>query len=177
MKVAARVVTVVFLLILLSLCIGFVMPSHYSVQRTAVLPAPPESVYTRVATLRTWDRWSAWNARRDPSLVYSYEGPETGAGSVMRWTSRKMGDGHLDLVNVDPKRSVQYDLRMAGSDFTAHGTIQLEPTSGGTRVTWRDDGNLGSNPVYHLMGPFMDKLLGADFERSLDGLRRELSHG
>ncbi len=175
MKVFTRIVLAVLALMLITLCAGFLMPSHYAVERSAVIAAPPESVWTRMATLRTWGRWSAWTSRADPTLAYTYAGPETGQGAVMRWTSRKMGDGALSIVGAVPAQSVDYELRMTGSDFTAHGHIRLAPEGGGTRVTWRDDGDLGGNPVYRLMGPMMDAMLGGAFERSLQGLRGEMA--
>lgn len=173
MKLVGRIVLVVFVLGLVLFVCSRLMPSHYAVQRIAVIPAPSDTLYQRFATLRTWNRWSAWNSRRDPSIVYVYEGPETGKGGAMRWTSRKMGDGRLDLVDAEPGHEVEYQLRMQGTDFVAHGHIRLEPVAGGTKVTWRDDGDLGQNGIYRLMGPFMDKMLGSAFEQSFAGLKAD----
>lgn len=177
MKVVGRIVLVLFVLVIVLFVVSRFMPSRYAVERTAVIAASPDTLYQRLATVRTWDRWSAWNSRRDPSIAYVYEGPETGAGSAMRWTSRRMGNGRLEVTAAEPAREVDYQLHMEGTDFVAHGRITLSPGQGGTRVTWRDDGDLGTNALYRLIGPLMDKMLGTAFEQSLSGLRADTKQG
>jgi uncharacterized protein YndB with AHSA1/START domain len=172
MKIFTRIVIVVGVLIIVLFVVALCLPSTFSVQRSAVIGGDPNAVYTRFETPRTWAEWSEWTTRKDPTLHYVYEGPESGPGATMRWTSKQMGDGHLTIVEAVPVDHVRYELRMVGSDMEVHGHVQFAPTPGGTRVTWHDTGSLGSNPLYRLMTPMMDRMLGGAFEESLNNLKR-----
>jgi hypothetical protein len=51
------------------------------------------------------------------------------------------------------------------------GQLRLEPAGAGTRVTWTNEGDMGTNPVNRYFGLFMDRLVGPDFEGGLKNLK------
>jgi hypothetical protein len=163
----------VAIVLALVLVIAFFLPATFSVQRATVIAAPADAIYARFATPRTWARWSAWTTEADPTLVYTYAGPDSGVGAIMRFTAKKMGNGELEIVEAVPGQAVGYELRMTGSDMAVHGRVAFEPTEGGTRVTWHDSGSLGKNILMRYLGPLLDKSLAAAYEKSFAGLRRE----
>ncbi len=163
---------VLVLLVLIGACSLF-LPNAFSVQRSAVIAADAGSLYARFATPRSWARWSAWTTAADPTLVYRYEGPDSGVGAVMAWSAKKMGNGRLTIVRAEPPREVGYDLQIEGSDMRVHGRITLEPAEGGTRVTWNDAGDFGRNPLMRWFRFMMDGALGSAYEKSFANLRAE----
>ena len=49
--------------------------------------------------------------------------------------------------------------------------MALEPAGSATKVTWSNFGDLGGNPLVRYFGLVMDKMVGADFEAGLAGLK------
>ena len=172
MKVLRGFVLVVGALIVLAFIVSLCLPKTYSVERSAVIPQDANSLYARFATPKTWGQWSAWTTAKDPTLHYQYEGPDSGIGATMKWTSRSMGDGKLTIVEAVPSDHVRYEMRMVGTDMQVHGHVRFEPAGNGTRVTWHDTGDLGSNPLYRLFTPVLDRALGDAFEQAFANLRR-----
>jgi uncharacterized protein YndB with AHSA1/START domain len=173
MSLLRNLVIAVAVVLLLLLAVAFFLPATFSVQRSAIIAAPAEQVYTKFVTPRTWARWSAWTTAADPTLVYTYAGPDSGVGAIMKFTAKKMGSGELEIVEAVPGQAVGYELRMTGTDLDVHGHLTLEPAAGGTKVTWHDSGRLGKNVLLRYLGPMLDKSLAAAYEKSFAGLRRE----
>ena len=173
MKMLRNVVIAVAVLLVLFLVIGFFLPSTFTVERSTLIAAPVESIYARVATPRTWATWSAWTVKQDSTLVYTYAGPDSGVGAIMRFTARRMGSGELQIVEAITDRVVGYDLRLTGTSMKVSGRVTFEPAGDGTRVTWRDSGDLGGNVLLRYLAPLLDRNLAAAYEESFAGLRRE----
>ncbi len=174
MKALQTIVVVVLLVILAVVGIAITMPPEFAVEDTAMISAPADSLYARFVVPRTWARWSSWSTRKDPTLVYSYAGPDSGVGATMKWTSAKMGSGQFEIAEAQPGRLVRYELQMAGGLAVIHGRVTLEPAAGGTQVTWRDTGTLGKNPIVRLLYPLLGRQMHAAYEESFANLRREL---
>ena len=108
MKVLLAILVVLVIIVAVVVGIAFTMPAQFSLQDSAVIAAPPETLYVRFATPRTWARWSAWTTEKDPTLAYTYPGADSGVGAIMKWTSKAMGFGQLEIVEVQPGRMVHY---------------------------------------------------------------------
>lgn len=174
MKVVRNVVLGIAVLFFAAMIAGLFMPSTFAVERAATIVAPPERVYERFATPRTWAEWSAWNVAADSTLRFVYEGPASGPGAVMKWSGRRMGNGTLRITDARPHATVRYEVRVAETPVVVRGHVRLAPADGGTRVTWSDSGEVGRNPVMRLMLPVIDGSLGNAFEIGFRGLAREL---
>src|SRR5207247_37574 len=74
------------------------LPDHYRIQRSVIIDAKPEQIHPWVSNLKKWPEWSAWTAAKDPTLQYSYEGPEEGAGAISKWDGKKFGEGQMTVV-------------------------------------------------------------------------------
>lgn len=157
------------LLVVVTVVVGMFMPRAWSVERTRVLRAPPERVQESLEDLRTWSEWTPWSTARDGTLQVTFDGPPRGAGARMSWEGQLLGFGSLTLVKADPAAGVEYELRFRGVDEPSHGSIALASDAAGTRVTWRDGGELGWNPLMRLFAPLFEAKLAQDFD---DGLAR-----
>jgi len=173
MRILRNIVVAVGVVLLLLLVIAFFLPATFSAERSTVIAAPAEALYASLATPRTWARWSAWTTAADSTLVYTYAGPDSGVGAIMRFTAQRMGSGELEIVEAVPARLVRYALRLTGTDMKVSGRVTLEPAGGGTSVTWNDSGDLGKNVLLRYLRPMLERSLAAAYEKCFAGLRRE----
>lgn len=149
---------------------GLVLPRAYHVERSLQVAAPPARLYALVVEPAQWKRWTVWN-QRDPAMRISYFGAASGAGAGWSWQSSTEGDGRMTLGAVVADQRIPYELYFPDWDDTTTGELQFEPQAGGTRVTWRMDGRMGSNPLMRWMGLLMDRMIGPDFEAGLQRLK------
>ncbi len=151
------------------------MAATYTVERSAVIPAPTEEVHAALVDFHEWEHWSPWQ-ELDPDMDQAYSGPEAGAGAVMEWRgNRKAGSGRMEITEVADD-AVVIDLRFL-KPFKAHNTTTFTLASEGddTRVTWTMVGP--TTFMTKVMGVFtsMDKMVGQDFEKGLARLGAHLT--
>ena len=109
----------------------------------------------------------------DPTMKMSFSGPDLGAGAVQTWTSEQKPPGSTTITQADPAKGVHFVLVVDGT-FTLGGQILLEPAAGGTKVTWAVAGDLGGNPLRHLLGPVFESFIGETFAKSLATLKQKV---
>lgn len=157
-------------MVALLLAIGMILPSGFKVQRSVDFAATPEQIYPLIADPREWKRWSVWN-QRDPAMTVQYTGAASGAGARWAWQSKSEGNGEMEFVNALPNERVDYTLSFPDFGMRSTGQLRLEPGASGTRVTWSNEGEMGSNPVNRYVALFMDRMVGPDFEGGLKNLK------
>jgi Polyketide cyclase / dehydrase and lipid transport len=173
MKIARYVGFGIVGVILLLLIVAFLLPRHWSVERSIVIAAPPAAIYPLVANMKSgWPQWSSFDFE-DPEIRYSYSGPDEGVGAIRSWTSPHMGDGTQRIVKADPATGVEFRLEMAKTGMALTGQLAFEPTGGQTKVTWTDSGEVGFNPIHRFFAAFLDRMMGGTFEKSLATLKQK----
>jgi uncharacterized protein YndB with AHSA1/START domain len=170
MKWFARIALGLLIVVGLLLAVGMLLPSGFKVERGVEMAAAPERIYPLIADPREWKRWSVWN-RRDPAMVMDYRGAASGTGARWAWKSASEGNGEMEFTGAVPGERVDYALTFPDMGMRSTGQIRLERTAAGTRVTWTNQGDMGTNPVNRYFGLFMDRLVGPDFEGGLQNLK------
>lgn len=156
--------------------LGYVamLPSAYRVERTAIIDAPPATVFQHVNDLSKWESWSPW-AKRDPNAKNSFEGPKDGKGAIFKWAGNdEVGEGQMTIVDSKPADSIAIKL-----DFvkpfagTSDVGFKFQPEGSGTKVAWSLAGEQGffERAICTLMGIDMDSMIGADYEAGLKSLK------
>ncbi len=165
------------LLVLLVLLVAFVVvvmmqPATFRITRTAVVNAPPATVFPYANNLHKWQEWSPW-AKIDPNCKVTFEGPQEGPGAIFRWDgNNEVGAGSMTITETKPDELVRIDLvflkPFAGKSVTDFG---FKPEGPGTRVTWTMSGT--NDFIGKAMGLIMncDKMVGGQFEKGLDSLK------
>ena len=154
--------------------VGIFLPSKWEVTRSATIKVAPAAIYPMLADMKTgWTQWSAFDLE-DPNITYSYSGAPTGEGSERAWKSEKMGNGKMKITKADPNKGIEYTLEMTDNNFLLMGVLKMEADGDGTKVTWTDVGDVGSNIFYKYMVAGMDKMMGPTFERSLNTLKTKV---
>lgn len=152
--------------------VGFILPGHYRVERTAMINARPAVVFPLVGDLKAWRQWGVWFSR-DPAMQIEYSPATTEVGAWSQWKSKSQGDGKMTILSVHPTDDFEYRMEFSDIGMVSRGTMALAPgPDGATRVTMAMEGDLGHNPLYRWFGVFMNKLVGPDFEGGLANLKR-----
>lgn len=170
MKWFGRIALGVLVVAGLLLGIGMLLPSGFKVQRQVEMAVAPDRIYPLIADPREWKRWTVWN-RRDPAMTMEYGGAPSGKGARWAWKSASEGNGEMEFTGAVPGERIDYALTFPDMGMRSSGQLRLEPTARGTRVTWTNEGDMGSSPVNRYFGLFMDRLVGPDFEGGLQNLK------
>jgi len=164
-------------LVLLVLIVGVLLfaatrPDALHVERSAVINAPPETIYPMLSDFHQWRRWSPWE-ELDPAMTRSHSGAPSGKGAVYEWSGNSdVGRGRMEITNaVEPSRvaiALQFLEPWEANNVAA---FTLAPRGSATMVTWTMDGP--SPYLMKVMGLFMnmDRMIGGDFEKGLTKLK------
>jgi len=166
-------IVVVAIVALVAIVGAFMSPKSH-MEWSIVVNAQPSAVFQQINSFKNHGKWSPW-MEQDPNTKTTFEGPDSGVGSKMSWTSEKLGNGSQWIIESDENKHLK-----TGMSFEMEGAytsdIYLEPTDGGTKVTWTYDGDvsgagMATSIMGKVMGKFMDGMLGPDYEKGLSNLK------
>jgi hypothetical protein len=150
---------------------AFLLPGEVEVTRTVVMKAPPGKIFDQISTLKRWETWGPW-FQRDPFLEKIYSGPDTGAGAMLAWQSKKEGDGRLKILSSNPPGTLRLAV-VFGDNNEAVMAFDLNGTgNGSTEVKWTVQADFGDNMARRYFGLVMPRLVGPDLEEGLESLKR-----
>ncbi|MBD3584836.1 SRPBCC family protein [Salinimonas sp. HHU 13199] len=157
-------------IVVLFVAVGLLLPKEYEVSRSIVIDAEPAEIYPSVVDLKQWSSWGVW-FQRDPNMQIEYGGPDRAIGMYSKWQSATQGSGEMEITELKHNKQVEYSLWFPEYDMGSTGRITLETTPEGTRVIWRDSGEVGANPVDRYLVLMIDNMMGPDFETGLENLK------
>lgn len=172
MKIFKKILIVIAILLLVISAIGLLFfPSHIHVERSVVIDQNRSMVYDFTTDLKNYQQWSPWY-ELDTAAVYTYSNVTSGAGAAMSWESKvdKVGSGTMTITDVVKDSMVALDLNFM-KNGVAKGSYFYSDEGSGTKMTWGLDFEAGMNPLLRIMGKFMDKMVGPDFDRGLNKLK------
>jgi uncharacterized protein YndB with AHSA1/START domain len=146
-------------------------PDSFRIERSALIKAPPEKIFTHINDFRLWEPWSPWE-KIDPALQRSYSGAPSGVGAAYEWKGNKeVGHGRMEIVESTAPSKVALKLHFI-TPFEANNMVEfvLTPEGNATKVT---QAMYGPSPfITKLMGLFfsMDKMVGDKYEEGLASL-------
>lgn len=170
MKILKKILIGLVVLIAVLVGVGFVLPGTYRVERSVEIKAPADKIYAHLVDPRAWGKWTVWN-QRDPGMKVQYSGAASGAGAKWSWESKSEGTGEMEFVRADPPKTLEYKLFFPEFKSTSTGTLTLTPTSGGTKVSWSNAGEMTMKPIGGYFALCMDRMVGPDFEAGLKNLK------
>jgi hypothetical protein len=95
----------------------------------------------------------------------AYSGPPAGSGAKWTWESASEGKGEMTFTAAVPNERVDYALYFPDFDMRSAGEMKLEPSGQGTRMTWTNQGDVGTTIIATLQA--MDRLV----DRTETGLK------
>ncbi len=139
------------------------LPRHVSIERSAMIDAAPEAVIELAASNTGYQSFNPYKDL-DPNLRVEMFGPASGVGSGFSFES-KDGAGQQTVSAVTSDQvTFAIDLGPMGQPTQAISAVAV---NGATEVTWTMDMDLGMNPVFRVMGLFMDGMIGPNSELGL----------
>ena len=166
-----KILIAVAVLIVGILAFALTKPDEFRVSRTAVMNASAAAVFEQINDVRKTQVWSPW-VKMEPDATYTFEGPNSGKGAVVKWSGKKVGQGVSTIIESDPNRLVRNRLDFI-KPFAATNTaeFQLKEENGKTTVTWS---MYGPNTfIGKVMSIFMncEKMIGSQFDQGLADLK------
>jgi hypothetical protein len=160
-------------LVALILLIPFFMASRFQVTRTIEISKPPESIFPLLVNYKSWPTWSPWY-EMDKNAKNTFSEPDGIVGAKMAWEGEIVGKGYQQIEEIIENKKVKSKLVFEKPDpMESTAIFLLEPTSSGTKIIWINEGKL-DYPVGRLFGPFLDSMIGPDFEKGLSKLKSQL---
>jgi hypothetical protein len=142
---------------------SFALPRHVTIERSAIINAAPDTVIELAASNTGYQTFNPYSDL-DPNLQVEMFGPASGVGSGFSFES-KDGTGQQTVAAVTSDQVIfDLDLGPLGQPTQAISAVAVD---GVTKVTWSMDMDLGMNPVFRVMGLFMDGMIGSNFELGL----------
>lgn len=161
------------LVVVVALLVAFIAtrPSHFLVERSAVIAAPPAVVFARLADFGQWSAWSPWE-KLDPAMKRTVSGAPATVGHSYAWSGNaKAGEGRMTITELTPER-IELRLEFLKPWKATNETVfTLAPESSGCRVTWTMSGTNGFVMKAFGLVMDMDAMVGKDFEEGLRNLR------
>lgn len=172
MKILKKILIALVVVVILAVVIGFLLPSAERVERSTVIDAPPPVVFAQVNGHRHFNQWSPYVAVM-PDAEYEWSGPDFGVGSTISWTTPgpKAASGSRTIIASAPYERVDVEIDR-GRRGPAQATFELEPESGGTRLTWTFDTDFGLDLIGRFFGLFLERELGPVLAQGLANVKR-----
>jgi uncharacterized protein YndB with AHSA1/START domain len=176
-EIIAIIAVVLAIAIAIILILAATKPDTFSVQRAAVVKAPPEKIFPLINDFHQWGSWSPWE-NKDPAMNRTYSGAASGKGAVYAWEGNKnVGTGRMEILDASSPSKIVIKLDFF-KPFETHNTAEFtmlpqgDAASATTNIDW----------VMHGPAPFMskvmqvfmniDSMVGKDFEIGLSNLKK-----
>jgi effector-binding domain-containing protein len=170
MKILKGIGIAIVALIVLYLLVAVIAPKTFNVQRKITINTTPDVVLDEISSFKNWEKWSPW-IESDSTIKNTYTGPDRGVGNKSSWTSKKSGDGSMEIMEVVPAKYMKSKITINGfNPFESH--FNLTPVAGGTEVSWADSGSFPF--LWAPMGLMADKMFSPDLDHGLANLKKYL---
>lgn len=161
------VISLLAVLLLGFVAVGFLLSGEWQATRSIVVSAPPGEVFDHLDSVEGWSRWTPM-----PFVEGEVTGPSRGEGATLAWDDPQWGDGVWTLTRSEAPERVGYRVEVEGGSMVTRGQVELTSIAEGTRVSWTEEGDFGWNPLLAFMALGMERMQGEEMEKSLADLER-----
>ncbi len=167
MKTLQHILLIIICISGVFVSVSYLLPRKIRVERSLVIDASAKSVFDKLNTLKSWDKWSPW-LTLDKNAQIGFSGPESGIGAKIEWISKNknIGNGTAFIIGCLPNDSISFILDF-GKKGKSTGCFRFVKENQGTKVLWSIETDLGLNPISRWVGLLSDRLVGPDLEKGL----------
>jgi hypothetical protein len=144
--------------------IGLVLPGTWTAEASLRIEAAPTEVFPFLNDLSRWDRWTNWG-----DIDSELSDPSRGVGASRSWDDPDFGSGSVTITDSGSPTFVRYEVEVEGG-ASVTGELRIESLGAASRVTWREDGDFGRNPLMGYVARGMAKSQGAQLAEGLEKL-------
>lgn len=155
----------------LLLLVGYLLPADWEAEAELVSDLPADALFRYLDSPEGWRDWTAW-----PESGVERSGPARGEGAAFSWDDPELGSGSFTISRAVAPERVEYQV-VVGSSMYTEGDLTLSAVPGGTRIEWRERGDLGRNPLMGYWALSMDRAQSDELRKSLDRLAAAAAEG
>jgi hypothetical protein len=173
MNILKKVSIILGSICVILIIVGLLLPSQQHLETSITINASPRAVFEEVNSFKKWENWSPWS-NIDPNATMSYEGPETGVGCAMYWSSEdpKVGKGSQKIVVSEPYQKIVTQIFVGDCNTNMLASWKFEEQEGGsTKVTWMNDNNSNGKLVNKYLIWYIAYMLEKDYQKGLQALK------
>ena len=126
-----RVTKFIFLITLILLVIGLLLPQQYQVQKSITIHAPQSHITPLISDFTKWPSWSPWQ-KVDPSIVFTLGEPSAGVGAHQFWQS-SWGFGEMTITNISGAK-INFNI-LFNEEHIVTGDVSFSSLASGNLVT------------------------------------------
>lgn len=169
MKVLKALAWIVGILLLVLIILIFAAPTQLHVERTVEINAPASIVWNDIVRFEKFNQWNTWKLM-DSTAEYTISGDDGTVGAIDAWKGKKIGEGKLQHLSLDPYKSIQQKLTFV-TPFRSESDVffQLSEAAGKTKVVWGFDAHY--DRPQNVMALFMKGAVEEDFAKGLNNLK------
>ena len=147
----------------------FVIGEKYHYEKSIVINAPAEKVYSHLNSMKAFNEWNPW-MKLDPQLQSTYSGVSGQIGDKHCWKSDKkdVGNGCQEITALIPNQKQSTKMAFEGQGEATSDVI-LTPEGNSTKVTWTMHTEM--NYPMNLMKIFMDSMMDKPYGEGLAKLK------
>ncbi|MCB5160554.1 SRPBCC family protein [Marinomonas algarum] len=164
-----KVTRIAALVILLLVVMGFFLPAEYRVERSIVVDASRQEVFS---SMLQGDNLSDWMYIQN-GQVEVFDGELTVGDRVALFYSDVEQQGFLSVTNKS-NYTVLFDVQPKPKVNLVKNTIALTEVAEGTLVQWTINGTLSAGLLSPYLAMFANDIAGSNFERSLSALKEQI---
>jgi uncharacterized protein YndB with AHSA1/START domain len=133
------------------------MAEQLEIEASGTTTAPPSAVWSLIEDARRYPEWGAWS---EGGYERPGDGSPRGVGAIQRFRYGRTISIER-IVDVQPGRSLAYELVSGIPVRNYHAVVELTPAAGGTRIRWsaRFDRTLVGRLVRGKLQRFYDDML------------------
>ncbi len=165
MATLAKVFGGIAAILLTLMLIGLVLPGTWSAEASIQIEAAPTDLFPFLNDLSRWDTWTNWG-----EVESELSDPSLGVGASRSWDDPNLGSGSVTITGSEAPTFVRYEVKIEGG-ASVSGELRIEALGGASRVTWREEGDLGRNPLMGYVARGISKSQEAQLAEGLEELR------
>ena len=171
MRTLRYIVLALIFLLLVSLIVGFFLPSKVHLERSIEISRDKATIFKIINAYENFNSWSPWYDL-DVNAEYIVSGPQEGVGSKLEWHgNNSVGDGVNEIIESVKNQHIKSKMFFGKSDAPAYSIISLEQQGEKTKVTWAFENDFGMNLFYRYFGLVIEDMIAPDYEKGLKKLK------
>ncbi len=166
MKFFQYFVITFFSFIALIIITSFFLPKTIDAELTQTIEVKKKYLYKYLSDVQNMHEWSMWGSYNDSSLTYSTEINSQSKLPTYKWDAEVLGAGSITITTIATD-TLEFLTSIYEDEFEMFGLMTFKQLGNETIIYRRQTIDLGTNPVYKVVGYFMQDYITTDLENEL----------
>lgn len=145
---------------------SFFLPGSLDTEVTTNVKIKKIHIHKFLSDINNIDKWSMWGSYNDSTLTFTASVNKQNKLPEYKWKAELLGEGSITITDVRPD-TLMFLTKIYEDEFELYGFISLKQIGNETIIYRRQTIDLGSNPVYKVVGYLMQDYIKTDLESEL----------